>query len=249
MLSPSARPEFPTIDGPWKCSPESSPCWHFRSSCCATTPTQSDLQLRRRRGCHHFTMHRPTDQPSFTQLLLIKDAAELHASQVRHYHNGIYAGTKYLYYGPTSTGEPCSSSRAATTPKKASCPGRKTPFILARMAEIVWNRVITAPRPLPQGRRLDPPSVSTAPVSSAWHSFMEFHFEGDPVHIHQRRNRQGHSQQWDLFLPAQRRQMVFAAREVFLPVRQDGQRQDVSSRPGKADGISLELMLLRWSAW
>ena len=117
-------------------------------------------------GVTILSARRPTDQPS-AQLLLIKDAAELHASQVRHYHNGIYAGTKYLYYWTNFDGRTMLKLKGGYYAKKGALAQVEKPLSSGQDG---GNRMEPGDRGAPtlaSRKKARSPSVSTAPVSSA----------------------------------------------------------------------------------
>jgi hypothetical protein len=129
------------------------------------------------------TARRRTGPPK-TQLLFYKDAAELIAAQTRHHYNGVYTGTTYAYAWTDFDGETILKLKGKYYAKKGKLPKSKSPYHLARMAEIVWSQVLTA--------RADhclkeegsiPFRVDKSRVVRVGPGFIEFHFGGDPVRV------------------------------------------------------------------
>ena len=123
-------------------------------------------------------------QPS-AKVLRFADAAELRASQTRHYLNCVYTGTEYDYRWQDPTGRALLRLKGKymgqNRPPKAG-----SPFHFAAAAEVAWcvHYLARAQEQLEREGSIAF-RVDSRRVVRVGPGFMEFHFGGEPVRVTQ----------------------------------------------------------------
>lgn len=117
------------------------------------------------------------------EALRFPEAAELHASQTRHYTNGVYTGTSYSYdwTGPDGRKLFVISGRYSS---KNGTPKQGDAFYFARAAEIAWSEFYLAYADYQLQREgAIAFRVDQSRVLRVGPGFLEFHFGGPPARV------------------------------------------------------------------
>jgi hypothetical protein len=122
--------------------------------------------------------------PPKVELLVFNNAAELKASQVRQSVNGIYTGTNYNYIWNDFDGRKIFQLKGSYNAKKGAVPKSKSPYHLARMAEIAWSQVLLDRADLCLKEEGSIPfQIDSKRLVRVGPGFIEFHFGGEAVRV------------------------------------------------------------------
>ena len=118
--------------------------------------------------------------PPQTDLLLFAQATELHASQTRHFVNGMYTGTLYEYTWNDASGTRLYRLKGKYQGKKKP-PKPGDPFHFARAAEMAWSQHFLSAEEHLKTEGSIPFRVDRDRWVRVGRGFMEFHFDSNPV--------------------------------------------------------------------
>ncbi|MGC4003225.1 MAG: hypothetical protein QM811_08855, partial [Pirellulales bacterium] len=89
-------------------------------------------------GMARFTLHGSRESIPSTELLLFNTVSELHSSQTRHFYNGVYTGTNYVYTWNDPNGV-VRLKLSGTYRGKDSPPKQGDAWFLAESGERAWS--------------------------------------------------------------------------------------------------------------